>query len=87
VVANEEKDILVLTRAQGNKKVCCFMNFSKVPQEAALPKEVPDWSLLLDSAHPEWGGPMAALEKVPGGSKVLVQPEAILGYANTPPPK
>lgn len=87
VLADEEKGTLVLRRTRGNGQICCLLNFSKGEQESVLSREVPEWHLLLDSAHPDWGGPMAALEKVSGGSKVLVLPEAILVYASTPPPR
>lgn len=87
VSADEERGTLVLRRARGTRQVCCLMNFSKSSREAVLPRDTPEWHLLLDSAHPNWGGPMAALEKVSGGSKVLVLPEALLVYANTSVPK
>ncbi|AUD03313.1 malto-oligosyltrehalose trehalohydrolase [Spirosoma pollinicola] len=60
--------------------VICLLNFSKEPQTLVLPASEGNWHKLLDSADPQWHGPVAAPSFVSGNAPVVVQPESILVY-------
>ncbi|GAB4032799.1 malto-oligosyltrehalose trehalohydrolase [Spirosoma jeollabukense] len=63
--------------------VVCLMNFSADPQPFVLPINDKPWQKLLDSADPQWNGPVAAALSVAGNGTVIVQAESILIYTNT----
>ncbi len=63
--------------------VVCLMNFSKEPQTLVLPANEGQWRNLLDSAAPQWHGPVAAPMFVDGNAPIVVQPESILIYTST----
>ena len=89
VVADLEKDTLVLHRWFGDQHVLCLMNFSKQPQTIKIPAAgavgVP-WQKLLDSADSCWqpqrqGPSHSAPNSVSSVDSILQQPESITIYA------
>ena len=62
--------------------VVCLMNFSSNPQSFVLPVNNKPWKKLLDSADPQWNGPVAAALLVDSKGTVIVQAESILIYTN-----
>ena len=87
VVVDESRQTLTLYRqhtppGQPMETVACLMNFSKEPQSRVLPTSDRNWQKLLDSADPQWRGPVAAPTVVAGCESVTVQAEAILIYTN-----
>lgn len=92
VVVDELRQTLTLFRqhsqsASGNSStemetVVCLMNFSKEGQSSTLPVSDRSWQKLLDSADPQWGGPVAAPSVLVGNDSITLQPESILIYTN-----
>ncbi len=62
--------------------VVCLMNFSLEPQSLNLPANDSNWRKLLDSADPQWHGPVAAPALIDGNAPVIVQAESILIYTS-----
>ena len=63
VEENEETQTLLLHRWHEGEHVMCLMNFSKEQQQLTLPTYKNDWQKILDSAAPEWNGPVAAPQR------------------------
>ncbi|MFD2935683.1 malto-oligosyltrehalose trehalohydrolase [Spirosoma flavum] len=64
--------------------VVCLLNFSREPQSLSLPAIDGQWRNLLDSADPQWHGPMGAPPLIDGNVPVIVQSESILIYTSAP---
>ena len=77
VMANEEKQTVMLERWQGKDQIIVLMNFSKLRQEFILPLEG-KWNAILDSAAVKWNGPQDAPPFIEG--TITVMPESILIY-------
>ena len=88
VIVDEVRQILTLLRqhtpsaSSSTETVVCLMNFSKVPQSISLPISDHVWQKVLDSADPQWHGPVAAPATMASNESVMVQPESILIYTN-----
>ncbi|MCX6214617.1 malto-oligosyltrehalose trehalohydrolase [Spirosoma sp.] len=92
VVVDEVRQTLTLFRqhkkldepgtTDRSETVVCLMNFSREGQSLTLPAHDGQWHKLLDSADPQWHGPMAAPGQVAGNGAVVLQPESILIYTN-----
>ncbi|UFH54060.1 malto-oligosyltrehalose trehalohydrolase [Spirosoma sp. KNUC1025] len=88
VVVDEARQTLTLFRqhseaGQSAETVVCLMNFSKEAQAFTLPISEKAWKKLLDSADPQWLGPIASPSEIAGNGSVTSQPESILIYTNT----
>jgi maltooligosyltrehalose trehalohydrolase len=83
VRVDEANNVLVLHRASGDHFMICAMNFSKEVQSFTIHAEGEEWQLVLDSAHPHWTGPKAALTRAKRGDTIPLQPESLLLYSNT----
>ncbi len=73
VTCNEAAQTLTLHRWQGEDDAVTLMNFSNQAQKIRLPDTKTGWSLLLNSAADEWGGPGDALRH---DLDVTVQPQS-----------
>lgn len=82
VYYNEADNTLILMRWQGEQKVCCAMNFSKLEQLVVLPSTWNRWHKVLDSADPEWNGPVASPNEIVSSATVTMQPESLIIYIN-----
>jgi maltooligosyltrehalose trehalohydrolase len=87
VIVDENQQTLTLLRQRTQQvaeevPIVCLMNFSQSPQLMLLPASEYPWQKLLDSADPQWGGPMAAPATVEGDTSVTVQAESILIYTS-----
>ncbi|GAB3896929.1 malto-oligosyltrehalose trehalohydrolase [Spirosoma agri] len=81
VVMDEVKQTLTLIRQhQPDASLVCLMNFSPQPEALILPTSVQPWKKLIDSADPQWLGPLASPPEIAGDASVLVQAESILIY-------
>ncbi|MGV3586660.1 MAG: DUF3459 domain-containing protein, partial [Adhaeribacter sp.] len=78
----EEHKTLVLRRWHENQQIICFLNFSKGTQTLPVPKPAKSWQKVLDSANPEWKGPMAAPETLEAGNTISLCPESFALYVN-----
>lgn len=89
VVVDESRQTLTLIRQRPQPQsaleapLVCLMNFSTEPQVLGLPASGL-WQKLLDSADPQWLGPVAAPDVVAGDAPVVIQAESILIYTNRP---
>src|SRR5690606_8977578 len=82
VYYNEADNTLILMRWQGEQKVCCAMKFSKLEQLVVLPSTWNRWHKVLDSADPEWNGPVASPNEIVSSATVTMQPESLIIYIN-----
>jgi maltooligosyltrehalose trehalohydrolase len=82
VTCDEEHQILVIHRWNQEQHVICMMNFSKTGYQATLPGHKKQWKNILDSASPDWNGPLASPTIITVNETVTVQPESILIYTN-----
>ncbi|MBC8033588.1 MAG: malto-oligosyltrehalose trehalohydrolase [Chitinophagaceae bacterium] len=78
---DETAQTLLLHRWEAEQHLLCLMNFSK--QESAL--QIPlhparQLKLLMDSASPEWNGPLASASGIDTTATVTLQPESFLIY-------
>lgn len=81
VTLYEDRQMLLLHRRRDQQQTSCLLNFSPAAQSITLsPGRA--WHKLLDSAEPQWRGPVAAPSTVAGGQLVTVQPESILIYTS-----
>lgn len=80
VSADAEKNILTLSRWQGNTTIFAVMNFSKTESPFQLPEKGGEWTLLINSASSEWNGPVQASDNA--GNVNAIQPESIIIYSN-----
>lgn len=80
VTVKAETNTLTLHRWEENNHVVCFMNFSGSQEPISLPGNAQQWQKILDSADPQWNGPLAAPETIGAHDKVPLQPESILVY-------
>jgi maltooligosyltrehalose trehalohydrolase len=76
------QNILRIYRWSDGQYIVATMNFSQQPYETKMPENCKQWKNILDSADPEWRGPVASPAVVPMGGKVIVQPQSILMYTN-----
>lgn len=89
VVADEEKETLVLHRWHDDQHVLCLMNFSDQPQSIRVPEAGEPgavWHKLLDSADPAWrpqeqSEPDPSPDVVSTSETIWVKPESISLYA------
>ncbi|QHV98913.1 malto-oligosyltrehalose trehalohydrolase [Spirosoma endbachense] len=83
VVMDDARQTLTLIRHHPNDApIVCLMNFSSKPESFRVPISIKPWQKLLDSADPQWLGPLAAPMEVAGDAPVIVQAESILIYTN-----
>ncbi|WP_338873056.1 malto-oligosyltrehalose trehalohydrolase [Spirosoma sp. SC4-14] len=88
VIMDETQQTLQLLRQRPQQiadevPIVCLMNFSTQPQLLTLPASREPWQKLLDSADPQWLGPVAAPSLVAGDASVFVQAESILIYKSS----
>ncbi|MCK8492389.1 malto-oligosyltrehalose trehalohydrolase [Spirosoma sp. RP8] len=84
VIMDETKNTLCLLRQHTpDVAVVCLMNFSSQPAPLVLPASIRPWKVLIDSASPQWAGPLASPLELAGDASVLVQAESILIYTNS----
>ncbi|UHG91862.1 malto-oligosyltrehalose trehalohydrolase [Spirosoma oryzicola] len=84
VIMDERKNTLCLLRQHTpDVAVVCLMNFSSQPAPLVLPASIRPWKVLIDSASPQWAGPLASPLELSGDASVLVQAESILIYTNS----
>jgi maltooligosyltrehalose trehalohydrolase len=83
VLADNNKETLLLKRWYNNQEVLCFLNFSKSIQEMKSMETTNTWQLLFDSASTLWLGPKEEQQSVYDGASIFVQPESILIYSNS----
>jgi maltooligosyltrehalose trehalohydrolase len=79
VIADKEKNLLMLYRWQGEEHIFCFMNFSRKQQMMLLPTEKA-LHKLFDSSEREWNGPgdMPFTNEIKSGNQLIgLQPESI----------
>jgi maltooligosyltrehalose trehalohydrolase len=83
VVMDDVRQTLTLIRHHPNDApIACLMNFSSQPESFRVPISIKPWQKLLDSADPQWLGPLAAPMELAGDAPVIVQAESILIYTN-----
>jgi len=75
------KGLLCLHRKAEGQEITCVLNFSDTPQSYTPAADMKGWIKLLDSADPQWGGPLAAPYGIEGDFPVL-QPQSVLVYAD-----
>jgi maltooligosyltrehalose trehalohydrolase len=80
---DDVRQTLTLIRHHPNDApIVCLMNFSSQPESFRVPISIKPWQKLLDSADPQWLGPLAAPMELAGDAPVIVQAESILIYTN-----
>jgi maltooligosyltrehalose trehalohydrolase len=82
VETKENENVLMLHHWQDEQQLLIFENFSASPQVVNIPAIAPHWKKLLDSAAPEWNGPVATPNVVSQNDGLTLQPESILVYVN-----
>jgi maltooligosyltrehalose trehalohydrolase len=82
VTCDEEHQLLCIHRWNEEQHILCIMNFSKESCQHTLPAYKKQWKNILDSAAPDWNGPVAAPLIMISNEQVTVQPESILIYTN-----
>ncbi|WP_158798444.1 malto-oligosyltrehalose trehalohydrolase [Pedobacter sp. L105] len=82
VSSNVLTNCLTLRRWEQEVQVLCLMNFSNKIQDVTIPDDKPHWKKILDSAAPQWKGPVAAPSSVDALQSLPLQPQSILIYTN-----
>jgi maltooligosyltrehalose trehalohydrolase len=84
VACSKEKSILALHRWCEVQHVLCIMNFSRQQQSVTPSSDIHGWQKLLDSAAPEWLGPMKVPDTIQESqaTSLILQPESILVYTD-----
>ena len=79
------KGLLVLSRGLQNQEhqVICFMNFSDQPQQIQNPTGLNNLQLIIDSASPQWHGPVAAPEILREFQEITLQPASFIAYSTS----
>jgi maltooligosyltrehalose trehalohydrolase len=73
--AHAEQRLLVLRREQGDSQVLALFHFGDEPRAMQVAVPEGEWTLLLDSAHEEWMGPVGTVpEKLAGGTVTVPMP-------------
>jgi maltooligosyltrehalose trehalohydrolase len=80
VEEDEEMKTISLFRWDGDQKIICLMNFSN--KELSLEIKEGSWMKILDSASPEYNGPVDSMDNIHGPGSITLQPESILIYQN-----
>ncbi|WP_420154720.1 malto-oligosyltrehalose trehalohydrolase [Siphonobacter sp.] len=80
VVADEDRDLLIIRRWHEKQDVLILLNFSKQPQAVPVPEAKLAWHKRWDSADVRWNGPLGAPEVILPDSGLTIQPESILLY-------
>jgi maltooligosyltrehalose trehalohydrolase len=78
VHADENNDVLLLSRWSVHEELICVLNFSHQRRSVTLPAG-PAWHKIWDSAGVQWNGPTAAAEPI-GNSECISYPESISIY-------
>lgn len=84
VDCDKQKQTVTLRRWHEGEEIVCVLNFSKQQQYVDLPRDQ-EWKKILDSASPQWKGPVASLDMVSAdisATQLTIQPEALLIYSN-----
>lgn len=82
-VALREKDgLLTVCRRAGGEEAFFILNFAKKPGRVKLELPGGNWTKLLDSAQPQWGGPGSqAAERLAGGpAELSLSPLCVVLY-------
>jgi maltooligosyltrehalose trehalohydrolase len=82
-ILDEAKSTLILKQWQEGQQLLYLMNFSGSSQKILSPATEQPWKKLLDSASPQWNGPKAAPNDMPGNTEIILQPQSIIIYANS----
>ncbi|MBS1687614.1 MAG: malto-oligosyltrehalose trehalohydrolase [Bacteroidetes bacterium] len=80
VKVNKEQNTLVLRRWHAKQSIVCFLNFSSKRQHIPFPTLQGNFIKLFDSASPDWGGKVAAVELISSAAQLEIQPESLLIY-------
>jgi maltooligosyltrehalose trehalohydrolase len=80
-----DKGVLVLSRGLHNHQdqVICFMNFSEQPQQVQYPLDTSSLRLIIDSASPQWLGPIAAPQTLNIAQTITLQPASFVAYSTS----
>jgi len=82
VEAFKAQQCLLLERWEGDTRISCFMNFSSSIQFIPIPAIFEQSTCLLDSADPQWDGPISASLNFNGSPVLTIQPESIVIYTS-----
>ena len=77
---NADKKVVILRRWTEEQQIICLMNFSQQNKHVIIPAETSSWTMVLDSASPDWGGPKASPSEVSSNGKLELSPESFLVY-------
>ena len=81
LVCQEEQNLLLLHRWEGNHHVLGLINFSPNPQSITWPDLRRHWTKQIDSADRQWGGPGTTAPAATSGTEpVMVQPQSLVLY-------
>lgn len=84
VLCNEEKEVIILERANKEQVVLCVFNFSKQSHEITLQENLYPLNILLSSANEEWGGNKNEPYQTTLHKPFEIQPESVIILANVP---
>jgi maltooligosyltrehalose trehalohydrolase len=82
LISDEEHQTLLIHRWNEEQHIICMMNFSATIFETTLPAHQKQWKNILDSAAPEYKGPIAAPTIAAANDHISVQPQSLLIYTN-----
>ena len=84
VQVDNTKQTLILNRWYGGHHIVCLMNFSTTQQTIQVTPHAEHWYKVFASSDKQWLGTADAKEEVIAGEEIMLQPESIVVYTNTP---
>lgn len=82
VSVQEDQQLLVLERSEGDATILCLLNFSNKIQSYSVVTGNKEWHKILDSAATQWNGPGELAPTIIKKGTIVLQAESIVLYKN-----